>query len=125
MTRNKAFRRGLILLTSLLASVLAGVVLMTAVYALPTARMRHHVEISLPYILSEGDRYQWAPYHNGTELDGLDYIIARKVLKKFESLNVSFVRDEIKGLIEYIEKTFGKTHMEDSKSYLIRIQNMY
>ena len=70
MTRNKAFRRGLILLASLLASVLAGVVLMTAVYALPTARMRHHVEISLPYILSEGDRYQWAPYHNGTELDG-------------------------------------------------------
>ena len=61
----------------------------------------------------------------GTELDGLDYIIARKVLKKFESLNVSFVRDEIKGLIEYIEKTFGKSHMEDSKSYLLRIQNLY
>lgn len=61
----------------------------------------------------------------GTELDGLDYIIARKVLKKFESLNVSFVRDEIKGLIEYIEKTFGKAHMEDSKSYLLRIQNLY
>lgn len=55
---------------SLLAAILAGVLLLTAVYALPTARMRHHVSISLPYILSEGDRYQWAPYHNGTELDG-------------------------------------------------------
>ena len=55
---------------SLLAAILAGVVLLTAVYALPTARMRHNVSISLPYILSEGDRYQWAPYHNGTELDG-------------------------------------------------------
>ena len=48
-----------------------------------------------------------------------------KVLKKFESLNVSFVRDEIKGLIEYIEKTFGKTRMEDSRAYLLRIQNLY
>ena len=46
---------------SLLAAILAGVVLLTAVYALPTARMRHNVSISLPYILSEGDRYQWAP----------------------------------------------------------------
>lgn len=55
---------------SLLAAILAGVVLLTAVYALPTRRMRHNVSISLPYILAEGDRYQWAPYHNGTELDG-------------------------------------------------------
>ena len=55
----------------------------------------------------------------------MDYIIARKVLKKFESLNVSFVRDEIKGLIVYIEKIFGKTNMPDSKEYLTRIQNLY
>ena len=60
-----------------------------------------------------------------TELGGMDYIIARKVLKKFESLNVSFVRDEIKGLIVYIEKVFGKTSMPDSKAYLTRIQNLY
>ena len=33
---------------SLLAAILAGVVLLTAVYALPTARMRHNVSISLP-----------------------------------------------------------------------------
>ena len=50
---------------------------------------------------------------------------ARKVLKKFESMNVSFVRDEIKGLIEYIEKTFGEGGLPDSVSYLQRIQNMY
>ncbi len=61
----------------------------------------------------------------GTELGGMDYIIARKVLKKFESLNVSFVRDEIKNLIEYMEKLFGKTNMQDSRSYLERIQNLY
>ena len=72
--------------------------------------------------------YEFVPVYvacGGTELDGLDYIIARKVLKKFESLNVTFVRDEIKGLIEYIEKVFGKSHMEDSRNYLLRIQNLY
>ena len=55
----------------------------------------------------------------------MDYIIARKVLKKLESMNVTFVRDEITGLINYIDKTFGKAEMEDSKSYLRRIQNLY
>ena len=61
----------------------------------------------------------------GKELDGMDYIVARKVLKKLESLNVTFVRDEIRGLIEYIEKVFGKSNMTDSKAYLTRIQNLY
>ena len=56
---------------------------------------------------------------------GMDYIIARKVLKKFESMNVSFVRDEMKGLIEYIEKTFGEGGLPDSVMYLQRIQNFY
>ena len=51
--------------------------------------------------------------------------VARKVLKKFESMNVTFVRDEITGLINYIDKAFGKAEMEDSKSYLRRIQNLY
>ena len=72
--------------------------------------------------------YDFIPVYvacGGTELGGMDYIIARKVLKKFESLNVSFVRDEIKGLIEYIEKTFGQSTMPDSKAYLTRIQNLY
>ena len=72
--------------------------------------------------------YDFIPVYvacGGTELDGMDYIIARKVLKKFESQNVSFVRDEIKGLIVFIEKTFGRSNMADSKAYLQRIQNLY
>lgn len=83
--------------------------------------------------LSFGNRimkqmYDFIPVYvacGGDELGGMDYIVARKVLKKFESMNVSFVRDEITGLINYIEKTFGKTGMEDSKAYLRRIQNLY
>ena len=72
--------------------------------------------------------YDFIPVYvacGGTELGAMDYIIARKVLKKFESMNVSFVRDEITGLINYIEKTCGKAGMEDSKAYLHRIQNLY
>ncbi len=72
--------------------------------------------------------YDFIPVYvacGGTEIGGLDYIVARKVLKKFESMNVSFVRDEIKGLIAFVEKTFGKTNMTDSREYLTRIQNLY
>ena len=68
--------------------------------------------------------YDFIPVYvacGGTELGGMDYIIARKVLKKFESMNVSFVRDEITGLISYIDKTFGEDGMPDSKEYLRRI----
>lgn len=60
----------------------------------------------------------------GSELGGMDYIIARKVLKKFESMNIMFVRDEIKGLIDYLEKTFGADQMPDSIAYLHRIRNL-
>ena len=83
--------------------------------------------------LSFGNRilkhmYDFIPVYvacGGTEIDGMDYILARKVLKKFESMNVTFVRDEISGLISYIEKTFGPEGMTDSKDYLRRIQNLY
>ena len=72
--------------------------------------------------------YDFIPVYvacGGSEIGGMDYIIARKVLKKFESMNVGFVRDEIKGLILYIEKIFGKREMPDSIAYLTRIQNLY
>ena len=83
--------------------------------------------------LSFGNRimkqlYDFIPVYvacGGTELGGMDYIVARKVLKKLESMNVTFVRDEITGLITYIDKLFGKAEMQDSKAYLRRIQNLY
>ncbi|MEG1583608.1 MAG: hypothetical protein RR361_00985 [Anaerovorax sp.] len=61
----------------------------------------------------------------GTEGEALDYIIARKILKKFESLNIGYVRDEIKDLILFIEKTFGKTGLPESKKYLTKLQKMF
>ena len=44
----------------------------------------------------------------GTELDGLDFIFTNKILKKFEALNIAFLRDELKQLHLEIDKLFGK-----------------
>lgn len=61
----------------------------------------------------------------GTELDGLDYVLANKIFRKFESLNLAFIRDEIDGLINYLDTLFGSENMQESKAYLRRIKNIY
>ena len=60
----------------------------------------------------------------GTEIDGFDYVLAKKVLRKFEQLNLSFIRDEIDGFVEYLDKTFGKENMNESKAYLERLKKL-
>ena len=54
----------------------------------------------------------------GTEIDGIDFVLAKKVFRKFESLNLSFIRDEIDGLVTYLNKHFGKSNMGECKEYL-------
>jgi hypothetical protein len=58
----------------------------------------------------------------GTEIDGIDYLIAKKVLRKFEQLNLSFIRDEIDGFISYLDKLYGKENMSECKEYLRRLK---
>ena len=58
----------------------------------------------------------------GTEIDGLDYIICKKILRKFEQLNLSFIRDEIDGFVKYLDKVFGKENMQECKEYLLRLK---
>ena len=60
----------------------------------------------------------------GEEVDGVDYFIARKILRKFEQLNISFIRDEIDGFIEFLNKTFGKDKMKECIDYLTRLKKM-
>ena len=60
----------------------------------------------------------------GTELEGLDYILATKVFRKFEGLNLSLIRDEIRGLILFMDKLFGKGEMKECIAYLQRLQKM-
>ena len=60
----------------------------------------------------------------GDEVDGVDYFIARKILRKFEQLNVSYIRDEIDGFIEFLDKTFGKGKMKECEEYLLRLKKL-
>ena len=60
----------------------------------------------------------------GTELDGVDYFIARKILRKFEQLNISYIRDEIDGFVKFLEDTFGKGKMHECVEYLLRLKKL-
>lgn len=61
----------------------------------------------------------------GTEIEGIDYILATKVFRKFEALNLSLIRDEIRGLIMYMDNLFGKDSMKECIAFLQRLQKMY
>ncbi len=60
----------------------------------------------------------------GTEIDGIDYVLCHKIFRKFSSLNLSFVRDEIPGLITYLDKMFGKENMGECKDFLRRLHKL-
>ena len=49
----------------------------------------------------------------GDEVAGIDYFMARKVVRKFEQLNMMFIRDEIDPFINYLNKEFGKDAMKE------------
>ena len=61
----------------------------------------------------------------GTVVEGIDHILATKVFRKFESLNLSLIRDEIKGLINYLDTLFGKGSMVSCIEFLDRLQRTY
>lgn len=58
----------------------------------------------------------------GTELDGIDFMFAKKILRKFESLGLGFIRDEIDGLLEYLNHVYGPDEFKVSKTYLMRLK---
>lgn len=60
----------------------------------------------------------------GTEIDGIDFMFAKKILRKFESLGLGFIRDEIDGLIIYLNNAFGEENFSISKEYLQRLKKM-
>lgn len=61
----------------------------------------------------------------GTETEAIDYIFVTKVFRKFESLNLSLIRGEIRGLIAMMDSLFGPGAMRESIEYLQRLQKMY
>ena len=54
----------------------------------------------------------------GEEIDAIDYFIAKKIFRKFEQLNISFIRDEIDPFISYLNKEFGNGAMKECLGYL-------
>lgn len=60
----------------------------------------------------------------GTEIDGIDFMFAKKILRKFESLGLGFIRDELDGLIAYLDDVYGEDNFKVSKSYLLRLKKL-
>lgn len=61
----------------------------------------------------------------GTEIDGLDYVLCNKILRKFESLNLAYIRDEVDDYIAYLDENFGKENMQECKEYLLRLKKLF
>ena len=54
----------------------------------------------------------------GKEVDGFDFIFTNKVLKKFESLNIAFLKDELKELNIQLDKMYGKGNFRMAHAYI-------
>lgn len=54
----------------------------------------------------------------GTEIQAVDFIVSKKVLRKFESLSLSFMKDELTKFNSFLDKTFGKNQMPLCKDYV-------
>ena len=54
----------------------------------------------------------------GTEIQAVDFIVAKKVLRKFESLSLGFMKDELTKFSGYLDRMFGKNTMVVCKEYI-------
>ncbi|MCU0104633.1 hypothetical protein N7603_03075 [Acholeplasma vituli] len=59
------------------------------------------------------------------EIDGLDYIVSRKIIRKFESLNLPFLKNELVELIDYIYTLFGKETFPESVAMIQTYMRQY
>ena len=60
----------------------------------------------------------------GEETDAFDYVLANKILRKFEQLNMGIIKNEIDGFIEFLNQTYGVDKMHESIDYLNRLKKM-
>ena len=69
---------------------------------------------------------QYVPIYiacGGQELDALDDIFAKKILRKLESQNPVYIRNAAEGLISQLDDLFGSDNMPMCKDYLKRLRN--
>lgn len=60
----------------------------------------------------------------GSEINGIDFMLCVKILRKFQSLNLGYIRDEMDGFIAFLNELFGYENMNLSKDYLLRIKKL-
>ena len=58
----------------------------------------------------------------GDELDALDDILSKKVIRKLETQNPIYLRNAAEGLLTYIEELFGNDKMNLCKEHIQRLQ---
>jgi hypothetical protein len=61
----------------------------------------------------------------GSEYEGLDYMVARKIFRKFESLNLPFLQNEINDLSALLDRLFGKNSFVECQAYLSNIKKQF
>ena len=60
----------------------------------------------------------------GTELDAIDFIFTNKILKKFESLNIAFLKNELKELKVMLVKLFGEGNFPMAHKFIDNLIRM-
>lgn len=75
-------------------------------------RIMKQIRKYIPILVSSGS----------SELEGLDDILSRKVLRKLESKNPVYVRQEAEGLCNYIDELFGENQMPLCKEVIRQIE---
>ena len=58
----------------------------------------------------------------GDELDALDDILAKKVIRKLETQNPIYLRNAAEGLVSYLNELFGQDKMTLCKEYIRRLE---
>ena len=58
----------------------------------------------------------------GDELDALDDILSKKVIRKLETQNPIYLRNTAEGLIAYLDELFGQDRMTICKDHIRRLE---
>ncbi len=69
--------------------------------------------------------YNFVPAYiacGGTEINGIDYILVKKVFRKFGSLSASYLKKEVDGLINKLDSLWGKDTFPQSRELLDRLK---
>ena len=75
-------------------------------------RIMKQIGIYIPVYISCG----------GDELDALDDILAKKVMRKLEAQNPIYLRNSAEGLVSYLNELFGQDKMTLCKDYIRRLE---